>query len=85
MRNRTERTRFCPASSDGCEESTDMIWRSVESTAQPLRQMMIPKLRNGHLFRQELEFRIRAVRTGDTHATSGNSGERPGQRGVPGS
>ena len=43
MRNRTERTRFCPGSSDGCEESTDMIWRSVQSPAQPLRQMMIPE------------------------------------------
>ena len=40
---------------------------------------------NGHLLGQELEFGIRTVRTGDTHATSGNSGERPGQRGVPGS
>ena len=30
-------------------------------------------------------FGIRTVRTGDTHATSGNSGEKPGQRGVPGS
>ena len=38
-----------------------------------------------HLFRQELEFGIRTVRTSDTHATSGNSGKGPGQRGVSGS
>ena len=31
-----ERTRFCPESSDGCEEGTDMIWRSVQPPAQPL-------------------------------------------------
>ena len=26
-------TRFCQGSSDGCEEGTDMIWRSVQSPA----------------------------------------------------
>ena len=30
-------------SSDGCEESTDMIWRRAQSPAQPLRRMMIPE------------------------------------------
>ena len=32
-----------PGSSGGCEESTDMIWRSVQSPAQPLRRMMLPE------------------------------------------
>ena len=27
MRNRTWRIKFCPGSSDGCEEGTELIWR----------------------------------------------------------
>ena len=43
MRNRTWRTRFCPGSSDGCEEGTDMIWRSAQTSLQPLQQMKTPE------------------------------------------
>ena len=43
MRNRTWRTRFCPRSSDGCEEGTHLIWRSVQTPSQPLQQMTIPE------------------------------------------
>ena len=43
MRNRTWGTKFYPGSSDGCEEGTDMIWRSVQSPAQPLRRITIPE------------------------------------------
>ena len=40
------RTGFCPGSSDGCEEGTDMIWRSVQSPAQPLQRMTIPEIQD---------------------------------------
>ena len=43
MRNRTWGTRFCRGSSDGCEEGTDMTWRSVPTPSQPLQQMTIPE------------------------------------------
>ena len=36
-------TRFCRGSSDGCEEGTDMIWRSVQTPSQPLQQMTVPE------------------------------------------
>ena len=36
-------TRFCPGSSDGCGEGTDMIWRSVQTPSQTLQRMTIPK------------------------------------------
>ena len=78
MKNRTWGTMFCPGSSDGCEEGTDMIWRNAQTPSQPLQQMKIPET-------QELEPGIRTVRTSDPHTTSGNSGKGSGQRGVPGS
>ena len=43
MRNRTRGTKFCPGSSDGCEEGTDLIWRRVQTPSQPLQQMTTPE------------------------------------------
>ena len=43
MRNRTWGTRFCPGSSDGYEEGTNLIWRRVQTPSQPLHQMTIPE------------------------------------------
>ena len=42
MRNRTWGTKFCPVSSDGCEEGTDLIWRRLQTPSQPLQQMTTP-------------------------------------------
>ena len=62
----------------------DLENRAVSSTTSSTDEQF-PKLRNGHLFRQELELGIRTVRTSDTHTTSGNSGKGSGQRSKPGS
>ena len=37
-------TKFCPGSSDGCEEGTDMIWRRVQTPSRPLQQMTTPEI-----------------------------------------
>ena len=36
-------TKFCPGSSDGCEEGTDMIWRRVHTPSQPPQQITTPE------------------------------------------
>ena len=36
-------TKFCPGSSDGCEEGTDMIWRRVQTPSQPPQQITTPE------------------------------------------
>ena len=43
MKNRTWGTKFCPRSSDGCEEGTDMIWRRVQTPSRPLQQITTPE------------------------------------------
>ena len=41
MRNRIWRTKFCPGSSDGCEESTELTQEMVQTPSQTLQQMTI--------------------------------------------
>ena len=43
MRNRTWRTKFCPGSSDGCEESTELTQEMAQTLSQTLQQMKIPE------------------------------------------
>ena len=43
MRNRTWGTKFCPGSSDGCEEGTDLIWSRVQTPLRILQQMTTPE------------------------------------------
>ena len=63
-----------------------MIWRSVQSPAQHLRRMIIQKAQEWTPTQTGIRTRDQKLsEPGDTHATSGNSGKGPGQRGVPGS
>ena len=43
MGNRTWGTKFCPESSNGCREGSDLIWRRVQTPSQPLLQMTTPE------------------------------------------
>ena len=45
MRNRTWRVKFCPGSSDGCEEGTELIWSTGRALSQTL-QWMTTQARN---------------------------------------
>ena len=43
MRSRTWRAKFCPGSSDGCEENTELTQEMVQTPPQTLQQMTIPE------------------------------------------
>ena len=45
MRSRTWRIKFCPGSSDGCEENTELTQEMVQTPSQTLQQMTIPESR----------------------------------------
>ena len=46
MGSRTWRTKFCPRSSDGCEESTELTQEMVQTPSQTLQQMITPETHN---------------------------------------
>ena len=39
MRDRTWRIKFCPGSSDGCEEGTELTQEMVQTPSQTLQQL----------------------------------------------
>ena len=43
MRIKTWRTKFCLGSSDGCEESTELVQEKVQTPLQTLQQMTVLK------------------------------------------
>ena len=43
MRSRSRRIKFCPGSSDGCDESTELTQEMVLTPPQTLQQMLIPE------------------------------------------
>ena len=43
MGSRTWRTKFCPGSSDGCGESTELTQEMVQTPSQTLQRMTTPE------------------------------------------
>ena len=76
MRKRTWRIKFCPGSSGGCEEGTELIRMRRRALSQALQWMTTPRTQELTHIR---ELRIGTVRASDPHTTSGDSNKGPGQ------
>ena len=82
MRNSTWRKNFCPGSSDGCEEGTELIRTRGRALSQTLQWMTTPRTQESTPTQTILELRIETVRASDPHTASGDSSKGSGQGGT---